>query len=106
MSLHFLHALIDVRKRVSTFLFGTRLTNVTRALRERAMRTTRWPMLGAGAGLGRAGLASPRRCTASPALVGAGVVKARSCILITDGLPRRRRDRGRDMERLRRRAVG
>jgi uncharacterized protein len=33
--LHFLHALTDPRKRVSTFLFGTRLTNVTRALRER-----------------------------------------------------------------------
>jgi uncharacterized protein with von Willebrand factor type A (vWA) domain len=33
--LHFLHALTDARKRVHTFLFGTRLTNVTRALRER-----------------------------------------------------------------------
>src|ERR1700733_5904896 len=33
--LHFLHELTDARKRVSTFLFGTRLTNVTRALRER-----------------------------------------------------------------------
>ena len=33
--LHFLHAVTDARKRVSTFLFGTRLTNVTRALRER-----------------------------------------------------------------------
>ncbi|HUZ33761.1 MAG TPA: VWA domain-containing protein [Xanthobacteraceae bacterium] len=33
--LHFLHALTDQRRRVSTFLFGTRLTNVSRALRER-----------------------------------------------------------------------
>lgn len=33
--LHFLHALTETRRRVSTFLFGTRLTNVTRALRER-----------------------------------------------------------------------
>jgi uncharacterized protein with von Willebrand factor type A (vWA) domain len=33
--LHFLHAVTDARKRVSTFLFGTRLTNVTRSLRER-----------------------------------------------------------------------
>jgi hypothetical protein len=33
--LHFLHALSDARKRVSVFLFGTRLSNVTRALRER-----------------------------------------------------------------------
>ncbi|MGI9366397.1 MAG: vWA domain-containing protein [Rhizobiaceae bacterium] len=31
--LHFLHALTDKRKRVHTFLFGTRLSNVTRALR-------------------------------------------------------------------------
>jgi uncharacterized protein len=33
--LHFLHGLTDARKRVATFLFGTRLTNVTRSLRER-----------------------------------------------------------------------
>ena len=33
--LHFLHAVTDARKRVSTFLFGTRLTNVSRSLRER-----------------------------------------------------------------------
>jgi uncharacterized protein len=33
--LHFLHAMTDARKRVSTFLFGTRLTNVSRALREK-----------------------------------------------------------------------
>src|SRR5262245_46440389 len=31
--LHFLHALTENRKHVSTFLFGTRLTNVTRALK-------------------------------------------------------------------------
>ncbi len=31
--LHFLHALTENRRRVSTFLFGTRLTNVTRQLR-------------------------------------------------------------------------
>jgi uncharacterized protein with von Willebrand factor type A (vWA) domain len=30
--LHFLHAVTDARKRVAIFLFGTRLTNVTRAL--------------------------------------------------------------------------
>src|SRR5215471_6770043 len=33
--LHFLHAVTDARKRVCTFLFGTRLTNVTRALRQK-----------------------------------------------------------------------
>src|SRR5215510_6292891 len=33
--LHFLHAVTDARKRVHTFLFGTRLTNVTRALKHK-----------------------------------------------------------------------
>jgi uncharacterized protein with von Willebrand factor type A (vWA) domain len=33
--LHFLHALTDTRRRVRTFLFGTRLTNVTRALKQK-----------------------------------------------------------------------
>jgi uncharacterized protein with von Willebrand factor type A (vWA) domain len=33
--LHFLHAVTDARKRVFTFLFGTRLTNVTRALKQK-----------------------------------------------------------------------
>src|SRR5450830_605726 len=33
--LHFLHAVTDARKRVTAFLFGTRLTNVTRAIRQR-----------------------------------------------------------------------
>jgi uncharacterized protein len=35
MMLHFLHALLDARARVHTFLFATRLTNVTRVLRRR-----------------------------------------------------------------------
>ena len=33
--LHFIHALTDKRRRVHTFLFGTRLTNVSRSLRHR-----------------------------------------------------------------------
>src|SRR5437667_3287074 len=33
--LHFLHTVTDARKRVSTFLYGTRLTNVTRALKQK-----------------------------------------------------------------------
>src|SRR5690606_6811516 len=33
--LHFLHALTEKRRRVHTFLFGTRLTNVTRQMRYR-----------------------------------------------------------------------
>ena len=40
--LHFLHAITDARKRVSVFLFGTRLTNVTRALAGARSRTRRW----------------------------------------------------------------
>jgi uncharacterized protein with von Willebrand factor type A (vWA) domain len=35
MFLHFLHALTNDRDRVHTFVFGTRLTNVTRQLRHR-----------------------------------------------------------------------
>lgn len=35
MMLHFLHAVTNDRDRVSTFLFGTRLTNVTREMRHR-----------------------------------------------------------------------
>lgn len=35
MLLHFLHALTNDRDRVYTFLFGTRLTNITRHLRQR-----------------------------------------------------------------------
>ena len=33
--LHFLHAITNARKRVTTLLFGTRLTNVSRAIRQR-----------------------------------------------------------------------
>lgn len=35
VALHFLHAVTEARGHVSTFLFGTRLTNVTRALKAR-----------------------------------------------------------------------
>ncbi len=35
MFLHFLHAVTDARKRVHSFLFGTRLTNVTRSLKSK-----------------------------------------------------------------------
>jgi uncharacterized protein len=33
--LHFLHAVTDARKRVHSFLFGTRLTNITRSLKQK-----------------------------------------------------------------------
>lgn len=35
MLLHFLHALTGTRERMQVFVFGTRLTNITRALRQR-----------------------------------------------------------------------
>ncbi len=35
MLLHFLHAVANDRDRVSVFLFGTRLTNITRVLRHK-----------------------------------------------------------------------
>ena len=51
--LHFLHAVTDARKRVSVFLFGTRLTNITRALRARDPGRRAGALLGAGRGLVR-----------------------------------------------------
>ena len=33
MFLHFMHAIMDKKKRISTFLFGTRLSNITRYLK-------------------------------------------------------------------------
>ena len=51
--LHFLHAITDARKRVSVFLFGTRLTNVTRALRARDPDEALASCSSVGRGLGR-----------------------------------------------------
>ena len=51
--LHFLHAITDARKRVSVFLFGTRLTNVTRALRARDPDEALGELFVVGGGLGR-----------------------------------------------------
>ena len=63
--LHFLHALTDARKRVHTFLFGTRLTNVTRALKRARSRRGAGRLLGAACRTGPAARASPRRCMTS-----------------------------------------
>ena len=62
--LHFLHAVTDERKRVTTFLFGTRLTNVTRAIRQRDP-TRRSPPVRRMWSTGRAARASPPRCAHS-----------------------------------------
>ena len=63
--LHFLHAITDARKRVTTFLFGTRLTNVTRAIRAARSRTRRSPPARRMSPTGRAARASPPRCAPS-----------------------------------------
>ena len=92
--LHFLHAVTDARKRVHSFLFGTRLTNVTRALKAKdpdealaACSAARRRLVGRhpdrnvrstpSTSNGRAG------CSASGAIV----------LLITDGLERDADDR-------------
>ena len=51
--LHFLHAITDARKRVSVFLFGTRLTNVTRQLAGARSRRGAGGLFVDGGGLGR-----------------------------------------------------
>ena len=87
--LHFLHSITDARKRVTTFLFGTRLTNVTRAIRQRdpdealaACSAHMWST-------GRAARASPPRCATSTS-TGRAACSAQGAVvlLITDGLER------------------
>ena len=63
--LHFLHAITDARKRVSVFLFGTRLTNVTRSLAGSAIPTRRWRAARPRSRTGPAAQGSPPRCTPS-----------------------------------------
>jgi len=102
MFLHFLHAITNDRDRVYTFLFGTRLTNITRHLRHRdvdmaldaATRAVEDWSGGTriGASLAEFNLRWSRRVLGQNAVV----------LLISDGLDR---DAGRDltdaMERLR-----
>lgn len=86
--LHFLHGVTDARKRVSTFLFGTRLTNVTRALRERdpddalAACSSRVPDWSGGTRIGTS-LAAFNKHWARRVLSQGAIV-----LLITDGLER------------------
>src|SRR6186997_1029136 len=91
--LHFLHGVTDARKRVSTFLFGTRLTNVTRALRERdpddalAACSTSVPDWSGGTRIGTSLAAFNKRWARRVLSQGAIV------LLITDGLERDPDDR-------------
>ncbi|MCY4190586.1 MAG: VWA domain-containing protein [Rhodospirillaceae bacterium] len=88
MLLHFLHAVTNDRDRVHTFLFGTRLTNVTRYLRYKDVDEA-LDKIGQGAedweGGTRSGqtLAQFNRCW-SRRVLGQGAI----VLLITDGLDR------------------
>ena len=77
--LHFLHAVTDARKRVHTFLFGTRLTNVTRALKAKDPDEA-LAAVGAMSRTGRAARASRPRCMPSTSSGRGGCSpRARSC---------------------------
>ena len=86
--LHFLHAVANDRDRVSTFLFGTRLSNITRQLRHRdpevafEMVAASVPDWSGGTRIGEA-LASFNRLWARRVLGQGAVV-----LLVTDGLDR------------------
>ncbi len=99
--LHFLHQLTDQRRRVHTFLFGTRLTNVTRALRQKdvdealaecSAGVKDWS---GGTRIGASLHAFNREW--SRRVLGQGAI----CVLFTDGLERDRLDQlSAEMERL------
>jgi len=102
MFLHFLHAITNDRDRVHTFVFGTRLTNITRHLRHRdvdvalagvAQAVADWSGgTRIGASLKEFNLRWSRRVLGQNAVM----------LLITDGLDRDLgRDLGPEMERLR-----
>ncbi len=86
--LHFLHAVANDRDRVSTFLFGTRLSNITRQLRHRdaevafEMVAASVPDWSGGTRIGEA-LATFNRAWARRVLGQGAVV-----LLVTDGLDR------------------
>lgn len=99
--LHFLHALTMRRGRVHTFLFGTRLTNVTRALRARdidaalAQCSSEVKDWSGGTRIGASLHTFNRQW--SRRVLGQGAI----CLLFTDGLERDRLDLlAAEMERL------
>ena len=99
--LHFLHAVANDRDRVSTFLFGTRLSNITRQLRHRdpeaafEMVAASVPDWSGGTRIGEA-LAAFNRHWARRVLSQGAVV-----LLVTDGLDREgARGLAENMERL------
>ena len=101
MLLHFMHAVTNDRDRVHSFLFGTRLTNVTRQLRERDVDVALAKVSGAvedwsggtriGAAIGAFNRLWSRRVLGQGAVV----------LLISDGLDRDAGEGlGREIERL------
>lgn len=99
--LHFLHALSEKRRRISIFLFGTRLTNVTRQLR---MKDPDEALAAASASVAdwsggtriATALGHFNRLWSRRVMAGGPIV-----LLITDGLERDTdEDLGREMERL------
>jgi hypothetical protein len=103
--LHFLHALSERRRRIHIFLFGTRLTNVTRQLRMKDPDEALMAASGAvadwsgGTRIATA-LATFNRLWSRRVMNGGPIV-----LLITDGLERDSdEDLGREMDRLKRSA--
>ena len=102
MVLHFLHALMEVRRRVHVFLFGTRLTNVTRQLRARdpdeALARVTEAVADWAGGTRIAGSLHAFNRDWSRRVLGQGAV----VLLMTDGLERDAEgDLAREVERLR-----
>jgi len=100
MFLHFLHAITNDRDRVTSFVFGTRLTNISRYLRHRDVDVAMGGVSDAIAdwsGGTRIGM----HAGIQPALVapGAGPKRGRAGDLRRPGRRRRRRA-GEEMERL------
>ncbi len=103
--LHFLHALTERRRRVSTFLFGTRLTNITRSLRmkdpDEALDATVGQVADWAGGTRIATALEQFNRVWSRRVLGQGAI----VLLITDGLERdSEEDLGRAMDRLHRSA--
>jgi uncharacterized protein with von Willebrand factor type A (vWA) domain len=101
--LHFLHALTEKRRRVSTFLFGTRLTNITRALRmkdpDEALEATSAQVADWAGGTRIATALDQFNRIWSRRVLGQGAI----VLLITDGLERdSAEDLGPAMDRLHR----
>lgn len=99
--LHFLHALSDSGRRVSTFVFGTRLTNITRQLRARdpdeALALCSEAVADWSGGTRIASTLHAFNRDWSRRVLAQGAV----VLLITDGLERdTEADLGREMERL------